>query len=99
MNIHTTYHMYKIAVRRKCVCKYFFLREFSSAAPITALIIFVIVSMAPLLGGCRRRPKGKKCPPALLLNFFSLQYPASECTAKIILLALYDIIASSCVAH
>jgi hypothetical protein len=33
MNIHMTDHIYKIAVRRKCVWKYFFLREFSSAAP------------------------------------------------------------------
>ena len=38
MNIHTTYHIYKIAVRRKCVWKYFFLREFSSAAPSRASI-------------------------------------------------------------
>ena len=34
MNIHTTHHIYKIAVRKKWVWKFFFVRDFSSAAPI-----------------------------------------------------------------
>jgi hypothetical protein len=33
MNIHTTHDIYKIAVRKKFVWKYFFVRDFSSAAP------------------------------------------------------------------
>ena len=33
MNIHTTHHIYKIAVRKKFVWKFFFVRDFSSAAP------------------------------------------------------------------
>ncbi len=32
-NIHTTHHIYKVAVRRKCVWKYYFLREFPTVAP------------------------------------------------------------------
>ena len=39
MNIHWTHHIYKIALRRKCVWKHFFLIEFSSAAPTTKCFI------------------------------------------------------------
>jgi hypothetical protein len=41
----------------------------------------------------------EKMSARLASQFFLLQYPASECTANIILLALYEIIASSCVAQ
>ena len=34
MNIHTTHHIYKIALRKIWFWKYFFLSDFSSAAPI-----------------------------------------------------------------
>jgi hypothetical protein len=71
----------------------------SAADDITALIIVAIVSMAPLLRGFSSSSVRKKCQPARLRDFFSLQYPASECTASIILLALYEMIASSCVAQ
>ncbi len=70
-----------------------------AADDIAALIMVVLVNMAPLFGGSGLSIDRKKCPPTRLHVFFSLQYPASLRTANIILLALYDIIASSCVAQ
>jgi hypothetical protein len=71
----------------------------SAAKDITALMMVAFVKMAPLFGGNVSLLDKKKCPPAQLRAFFSLQYPALLWTAKIILLALYVIIASSYVAQ
>jgi hypothetical protein len=62
-------------------------------------MIVAIVRMAPLLVGCLALLVTTKCPPAWLHDFFSLQYPAPLWTASIILLAEYDMIASSCDAQ
>ncbi len=59
----------------------------SAADDITAFIMVATVRIAPLLGGNSSSFNRKKCPPAQLLDFFSLQYPALLCTASIILLA------------
>ncbi len=59
----------------------------SAADDITALIIVAMVRIAPLLGGLSTLFDRKKCPPARLRDFVSLQYPASLWTASIMLLA------------
>ena len=71
----------------------------SAADDMTALIIVDIVNIAPLFGAELLLFDRKKCPPARLRAPFSFAYPASLWTWRIILLALYDIIASSCVAR
>ena len=71
----------------------------SAAKDITAFMIVAFVMIAPLLGGSWSLFDRKKCPPALLQAFFSLQYPALLCMHKIIFLAEYMMIASSCVAQ
>jgi hypothetical protein len=71
----------------------------SAAADMTALIIVDIVNIAPLFGAELLLFDRKKCPPARLRDLFSFAYPASLWTWRIILLALYDIIASFCVAR
>ena len=43
----------------------------STAEDITDLIICAILRMAPLFGGSWESLDTKKCPPALLLAFFS----------------------------
>ena len=71
----------------------------SAAEAMAALMIVALVKMAPVLEGNFSLFDRKKCPPARLCAFFLLQYPASLWTASIILLALYVIIALSCVAQ
>jgi hypothetical protein len=71
----------------------------SAADEITASIIVVAVRIALLLGGNLLLLDRKKCPPARLRDFFSLQYPASLCTLRIILLALYASTALSCIVQ
>jgi hypothetical protein len=71
----------------------------SAAKDYTAFMIVAFVMIPLLLGGSWSLFDRKKCPPALLLAFFSLQNPALLCMHKIILLAEYVIIASSCVAQ
>ncbi len=82
-------------------CAFWYSAHNSASADdvITAFIIVAIVRMAPLLVGCFSLFVKKKCPPTRLRDFFSLQYPALLWTASIILLAEYDIIASSCNAQ
>ncbi len=70
-----------------------------AAEDITALMMVAFVRIAPLFGGNLLSFDRKKCPPAWLHAFFLLQYPALLWTANIILLALYVIINSSCVAQ
>ncbi len=71
----------------------------SAAEDITAFMIVAFVMIAPLLGGSWSLFDRKKCPPARLQVFFSLQYPALLCMHRIILLAEYVMIASSCVVQ
>ena len=66
----------------------------SAAEDMTALIIFVMVITAPLLGGMAEFLDMKKCPPSLLRAFVSEIYEASLWPARNILLALYVMIAS-----
>ncbi len=70
-----------------------------AADVITAFIIVAIVRMALFLEGYFLSLVKKKCSPARLRDFFSLQYPALLWTPSIILLAEYDMIASSCNAQ
>ena len=60
----------------------------SAADDITVLIIIATVRIGPLLEGHSSLLDRKNCPLAQLRSFFLLQYPASLCTARIILLAL-----------
>ena len=71
----------------------------SAADDMTALIIVDIVNIAPLFGAELLLFDRKKYPPAQLHALFSFAYPASLCTCKITSLALYVIIASSCIAR
>ena len=71
----------------------------SAADDMTALIIVDIVNIAPLFGAELLLFDKKKCPPALLRAPFSFAYLTSLCTWRIMSLALYVIIASSCVAR
>ncbi len=88
-------------------CKYTALRALRDSAPnfasaaddMTAFMIIAMVRIAPILGGYLLLFDRKKCPLAWLCEFFSLQYPALLCTARIILLALYAITGSSCIAQ
>ena len=70
----------------------------SAALDMTAVIIFDILSIAPLVGGSSASVVRKKCPPALLLAFGSLKYDVSLCTANTISLFSYVRMASGCVA-
>jgi hypothetical protein len=71
----------------------------SAANVMTALIMVAVVMIALLFGANCTSLDKKKCPPAQLLLFVLLQYPASLWMRKIILLALYVMIASSCMAQ
>jgi hypothetical protein len=88
---------------RKCTASFVLMNyepsSASAAEDITALMIVAMVRIAPLLGGNLSSFDRKKCPPAQLRDFFSSAYPASLWTANIILLALYVMTASSCVAQ
>jgi hypothetical protein len=67
--------------------RYYAPNSVSAADDITAFLMVATVSIAPLLGGNSSLFDRKKCLPARLRDFFSLQYPASLWTASIILLA------------
>ncbi len=60
-------------------------------------MIVAFVNMAPLFGENQSLFDRKKCLPAWLRAFFLLQYPALLWMHRIILLAEYVMIASSCV--
>ncbi len=66
----------------------------SAAKDMTALIICVIVRMAPLFGGLAVLLDMKKCPPAWLRVFDSERYDALLCPARTMSLAWYVTIAS-----
>ena len=71
----------------------------SAADDMTALIIVDIANIAPLFGAELLLFDRKKCPPARLRALFSFAYLALLCNWRIMLLALYVIIAFSCVAR
>ncbi len=71
----------------------------SVADVITCLMMWVMLRMAPLLGGILALVDMKKCPPALLLAFGLHKELASLWTAMTISLWLYVSTASSCVAR
>ncbi len=68
----------------------------SAADDMTALMIWAVLSTAPLLAGSSSFSERKKWPPALLHALGSLRCNASLCSASIILLALYVTIVSGC---
>ena len=71
----------------------------SAANDMTALIIVNVVKIAPLFRAELLLFDRKKCPPAWLCALFLFAYPVSLWTWRIISLALYDFIASFCVAR
>ena len=71
----------------------------STADDMTALMILVIANTAPLLLGNYVVLDIKKCPPALLLAFFSERYKVLLWPDRTISLAWYMMMSYVCVAE
>ncbi len=74
MNIHTTHHIYKIAVRRKCVWKIFFLEN----SPVQPLPESYVIKMGSVLSlkSCTELWDAKLTYHMVLLSFLNIQLKA-----------------------